>query len=369
MIIIEGKYNTVKVFTSVLEPTARGQLETLVDQPFVQGATIRVMPDVHAGAGSTIGTTMTLKDKVVPNLVGVDIGCGMLTTKLDVDYIDFKYLDRVIRQEVPSGFSIRKRAHPYSSQIRVSDLRIREGGKNDYRLDLNRADLSIGTLGGGNHFIEINQNQSGHHYLVIHSGSRHIGLQVALNYQRIATELNPQHPKDLAYLEGQQFENYLHDMEIIQEFAHWNRMAMAEAILSNMNWVGVEQFSTIHNYIDLEQMILRKGAVSAQRGERLLIPLNMRDGSLICRGRGNPDWNYSAPHGAGRTMSRSAARRDLSLADFEQTMEGVWSTSVRSTTLDESPMAYKDLDLLLEYLHETVDIVEYLRPVYNFKAN
>ncbi len=369
MIIIEGRYNTAKVFTSEVESSAYKQIETLVNQPFVQGSVIRIMPDVHAGAGSTIGTTMTLQDKVVPNLVGVDIGCGMLTTKLANDYIDFKVLDRVIRQEIPSGFAVRKHPHEFFKRVDIEALKIREGTKNDRQLDLQRAGLSIGTLGGGNHFIEINKDEAGHHYLVIHSGSRNIGLQVALMYQRKATKLKPDLPKDLAYLEGPLFDDYLHDMKIIQNFALQNRLAMAQVILKEMNWTVVDQFSTVHNYIDVEHQILRKGAVSAQKGERLLIPLNMRDGSLICIGKGNPDWNYSAPHGAGRILSRTAARQQLSLAEFEKIMDGIWSTSIRKSTLDESPMAYKDLEHLLEYLHETVDIEHYLKPVYNFKAN
>ncbi len=369
MIIIDGKYNMAKVFTSDLEPTARQQIQTLVNQPFVKGSKIRVMPDVHTGAGSTIGTTMTITDKVVPNLVGVDIGCGMLTTKLDVQYIDFKLLDRVIRQEIPSGFSIRRHPHTYIDQVDIKNLRIRKGGKNDRSLDLERAGLSIGTLGGGNHFIEINRDEAGTYYLVIHSGSRNIGLQVALHYQRLAASKSQNMTKDLEYLENEDFKDYLHDMRIMQKYALINRIAMAEVILREMNWKSLDQFTTTHNYIDMETMILRKGAVSSQKGERLLIPLNMRDGSLICIGKGNPDWNYSAPHGAGRAMSRTAARNQLDLQEFRNTMDGIYSTSVSRKTLDEAPEAYKDIDQLLEYLHETATIEKHLSVSYNFKAN
>jgi tRNA-splicing ligase RtcB len=369
MILIKGKYNEAKVFTSQLESKAKEQIQTLVDQPFTEGLTIRVMPDVHAGAGSTIGTTMTIKDKVVPNLVGVDIGCGMLTTQLREESIDFPKLDRVIREQIPSGFSIRNKPHAFSEKVDVLALRSREGGKNDKQLDIHRAMRSIGTLGGGNHFIEINQDEEGRHYLVIHSGSRNIGLQVALYYQKIAAKMSPHQPRALEYLEGPVLEDYLHDMKLMQEYALKNRKAMADIILNGMGWEANEQFSTIHNYIDLERMILRKGAVSSEKGEKILIPLNMRDGSLLCIGKGNQDWNTSAPHGAGRVMSRTQAKKELSMREFHESMKGVYSSSVRKGTLDEAPMVYKDQEHLMEYLHETCDIQHRLRPLYNFKAS
>lgn len=369
MIVIEGKYNTAKVFTSQLEASARQQIETLVNQPFTKGSKIRVMPDVHSGAGSTIGTTMTITDKVVPNLVGVDIGCGMLTTQLDVKYLDFKTLDRVIRQEIPSGFAIRKRAHPFSKNVTIDQLILNSYGKSNQSLDLERAYLSIGTLGGGNHFIEINKDDEDRYYLVIHSGSRNLGLQVALQYQRLAQQKNIESLRDLEYLEGEDFNHYLHDMKIMQEFAHYNRLAMAEVILKEMHWNIEDQFTTIHNYIDMESKILRKGAVSAKHQERLLIPLNMRDGSLLCLGKGNQDWNYSAPHGAGRALSRTAARQQLSLQEFQKSMEGIYSTTISRKTLDEAPDAYKDIDTILEYLHQTANIEKHLQVVYNYKAS
>ncbi|HHX53253.1 MAG TPA: RtcB family protein [Erysipelothrix sp.] len=369
MILIQGKYNEAKVFTTNLEATAHQQIQTLVDQPFVKGSKIRIMPDVHAGAGSTIGTTMTITDKVVPNMVGVDIGCGMLTTQIKDKHINFKKLDEIIKKNVPSGFSIRRKPHPYSENISVEKLKIRDNGKNDKSLDLNRAHHSIGTLGGGNHFIEVNVDENDNYYLVIHSGSRNIGLQVALHYQKLAAQQNPSEVKGLEYLEGQSLKDYLHDMKIIQEYALLNRKAMAQVIIEEMGWTVIEQFSTIHNYIDIDNMILRKGAVSAQQNEKLLIPLNMRDGSLLCIGKGNPDWNNSAPHGAGRTMSRTYAKDNLSLKAFEESMKGIYTTSIKQSTLDEAPMAYKDKDDILQYLSETAQVISHLTPVYNFKAS
>ncbi len=372
MILIKGKYNEAKIFTSDLEETARAQIQNLVNQPFVKGSKIRIMPDVHAGAGSTIGTTMTISDKVVPNLVGVDIGCGMLTSELtglaEKD-LDPPRLDRLIRSRIPSGYEIRKQPHAFLERTQVDELRCRENGRNDGKLNMERARLSLGTLGGGNHFIEVNKDEDDRLYLVVHSGSRHIGLQVALHYQRLAAKLQPKMDRDLAYLEGKPLEDYLHDMKIMQDYAVQNRKAMAETIFEGMGWQCGERFTTIHNYIDLKEMILRKGAISAHEGEKILIPLNMRDGSLLCVGKGNPDWNFSAPHGAGRIMSRREAKRVLSLGDFRESMDGVYSTSIRRDTLDEAPMAYKSLDSLQEHLHQTADILHKLVPVYNFKAS
>ena len=369
MIHIKGKYSEAKVYTDDLEKTAREQIETLVDQEFTEGSTIRVMPDVHAGAGSTIGTTMTIRDKVVPNLVGVDIGCGMETIRIKQDSVDYKKLDNLIYARIPSGKNIRKRPHRYLDKVDINSLRARRGGKNDKLLKLDRASLSIGTLGGGNHFIEVNRDEDGRLYVVVHSGSRHIGLQVALFYQREAARLHPEVAKDLAYLDGELLDDYLHDMGIIQKYAALNRKAMIDEIVQGMKVEVEEDFTTIHNYIDLKHMILRKGAISAREGEKVLIPLNMRDGSLICIGKGNPDWNYSAPHGAGRTMSRRQAHRELSLEDFRAQMQGIYSTSVRKDTLDESPDAYKPMGDIIKHMGGTVEILHHLKPIYNFKAS
>lgn len=368
MIIIEGKYNTAIVFVDEIEEGARLQIKTMLDQPFVENSKIRVMPDVHAGAGSTIGTTMTIRDKVVPNLVGVDIGCGMLTSKIKVRKIDFSTLDTVIRCKIPSGFSIRNKAHEYVKYVDVNKLKIRRNGKNDKKLNIKRAERSIGTLGGGNHFIEINQDENNDLYLVIHTGSRNIGNQVASLYQREAMTMTPHQPKSLAYLEGEKYSDYLHDMKIMQEYAVYNRLAIRDIIVESMGWEIIDEFTTIHNYVDLKNMILRKGAVSAQKGEKILIPLNMRDGSLIAIGKGNPDWNYSAPHGAGRVLSRTEAKRVLSLENFKKSMSHVYSTSINKQTIDESPEAYKDKSIVTDNIHDSAEIIAHLKPLYNFKG-
>jgi Uncharacterized conserved protein len=398
MIKIEGTYNTAVCFTSTLEESAENQIQTVCDQAEFADCQIRIMPDVHAGMGCTIGTTMTITDKIVPGMVGVDIGCGMETVKLLEKDIDFIELDAVIRKFIPCGFEVRKKTHPLNREINLKELRC----INEVSLD--RANHSIGTLGGGNHFIEVAKNEVGELYLVVHSGSRHIGCEVADYYQKEGYRAlcgNAKHqidaavaqlklegrlqeiqptikalkaqnhinlPKDLAYVEGKLFEDYMHDMKIIQRFAVLNRQAMVAEILREMNLTEVERFTTIHNYVDTDEMILRKGAVSAKEGEKLLIPINMRDGSLICIGKGNPDWNYSAPHGAGRLMSRTAAFRSLSMEQYETEMNGIFSTCVVKDTLDESPMAYKNISEIIEHIGPTAEIIEQIRPVYNFKA-
>ena len=386
----------VKIFANTVEQEAFDQIERLAAHPVSNGSKIRIMPDVHAGAGCTIGTTMTIKDTVCPNLVGVDIGCGMLAVKLGVKRVDFDQLDKIIKWEVPSGFNVHNRP------VTMFDLK-------DLRCPVSqeaRANCSIGTLGGGNHFIEVDRQDDGTLWLVIHSGSRHLGLEVARWYQELAdndrskpgsdeiaelirsyketgrqqeiaaaiTELKKSREatcgaKDLAYLTGDHLKDYLHDMAIIQKYAETNRQTIADIILRGLKTAYVEKFSTIHNYIDLENMILRKGAVSAQKGERLIIPMNMRDGSLICIGKGNDDWNFSAPHGAGRLMSRAKARNTVSLGDYKETMKNVHSSCVNFDTIDEAPMAYKSMKEIMECIRPTCDVQEIVKPVYNFKAS
>lgn len=396
MKILCGQYNTATVFTDSIEDTAEQQIVELCDQPFAAGSDIRIMPDVHAGAGCTIGTTMTIKDKVVPNLVGVDIGCGMECVKLADAELDMAKLDETIRRLIPSGFNIRDEAHSNVDALRIGELRC--------EVNIDRAQKSLGTLGGGNHFIEANRDEEGSLYIVIHSGSRHMGLEIANHYQNLAWEtLNGtskpamaalisrlkaegreqeieqaiKHerartctnvPKALAYLEGRNMEDYLHDMAIAQEYAAINRKTMLGIIVDALGLTVAEQFTTIHNYIDLDAMILRKGAVSAKAGEKLIIPINMRDGSLVCIGRGNKIWNYSAPHGAGRIMSRAAARKAFTVAEFAGQMAGVYTTSVGADTLDECPMAYKSMEDITRHIGDTVDVVATIKPVYNFKA-
>ena len=392
---VKGKFNTAKIFTDVVDETSMAQVTELCNQEFCRDSRIRLMPDIHAGAGCTVGTTMTIKDKVVPNLVGVDIGCGMETIKISEDNLDLKKLDELIYQRIPSGFDIRKSPHSFTKSIDLTKLRCAK------HCNLNRAVLSLGTLGGGNHFIEADKDSNGRIYIVVHSGSRHLGVEVARYYQEAGyrdivnqdvrpiieqlkaegrhkeiqsaiEKLKSEHqlkiPKQLAYASGDLFDDYIHDMRIVQKFAALNRQAMLEEIVNGLGLHVIEQFDTIHNYIDTENMILRKGAVSAQAGEKLLIPINMRDGSLICRGKGNPDWNYSAPHGAGRLMSRTAAKQAFNVNEFAEQMQGIYSTSVNQSTLDECPMAYKDMQSIIDNIGPTVDILEIIQPIYNFKA-
>ena len=395
---IKGKYNSAKVFTEVIDENAENQIKELCDQLMSEGSVIRIMPDVHAGAGCTIGTTMTITDKVVPNLVGVDIGCGMETVKLKEKHIEVQMLDKLIYAKIPSGFNIRETPHRYCEQIDLTKLYCYK------HINPERAELSIGTLGGGNHFIEADKGEDGSMYIVIHSGSRHLGVETAKYYQEeafkrlhtdnrdeikavieklksegreseIQTELlklkkvtGPDVPKHLAYCEGELFDQYIHDMKIVQQFAMLNRQAMMDEIIKGMHLHVTEQFTTIHNYIDTDTMILRKGAVSAESGQKLLIPINMRDGSLICTGKGNSDWNFSAPHGAGRLMSRSQAKESFTVSEFKKQMKGIYTTSVNAQTLDECPMAYKSIDDIVNNIGDTAEINDIIKPVYNFKA-
>jgi RNA-splicing ligase RtcB len=406
MIEIAGKYNISKVFTTSLDDYSREQIERLCNQPFVAESTIRLMPDVHAGAGCTIGTTMTIKDKIVPNLVGVDIGCGMETLVVTADNIASKdfdpvHLDDIIHSNIPSGMDIRDSVHEYINQISLNEIKCPA-------INQDRAKKSIGTLGGGNHFIEANRDTDNNLYIVIHSGSRHLGKEIAEYYQeeawkqrnknrkvditeyisklkseglekeiqnrvqQIKSQIITNIPKDLAYVSDELFDDYINDMKITQYFALLNRKAMMTVIKKGLNIptnIKFEQFSTIHNYIDTDAMILRKGAVSAKRGEKLIIPINMRDGSIICEGLGNPDWNYSSPHGAGRIMSRRKAFAVLRLEDYEKEMDGIYSTSVTKETIDESPMAYKNMEDIIVNIAPTANILKIIKPIYNFKAS
>ena len=365
MIELRGKYAEAKVFTDVVDQESISQVISLLNQPYAQGSRVRMMPDIHAGAGCTVGTTMTIGDKICPNLVGVDIGCGMETVILKEKHMELQKLDKLIRAEIPSGFAIRNKPHRFAKEIDLEELRC---GKH---VDLLRAEKSIGTLGGGNHFIEANKDEEGNLYLVIHSGSRRLGLEIANYYQDAgfkALSADAHVPKPLAWVEGNLLEDYLHDMAIAQRFADLNRKAMMDTILKGMGLKATDRFTTIHNYIDLEAGILRKGAVSAQAGERLLIPINMRDGSLVCIGKGNEDWNCSAPHGAGRLMSRSAAKQSFTVNEFKKQMQGIYTTSVGAATLDECPMAYKSMADIVDNIEPTADIERIIKPIYNFKA-
>lgn len=399
--------SNLKIFTKNVEQEAVDQIELLLAQDAFKDCKVRIMPDVHAGKGCVIGFTADLGEKVIPNIVGVDIGCGMLCVSLGQTDIDFEKLDNVIRSYVPSGRDVHE-----GRIIRFDELQELKC----YRelRDTKRLERSIGTLGGGNHFIEVDVAEDGYKYLVIHTGSRNLGKQVADYYQNLAFELmsgkdklyeeqdrlikeykaagrksdiqnaiaelhrnfkavNPNIPKDLCYLEGKYREDYLHDMRICQKFAYINRVMIAQIICNHMGW-GVDAdmpdyFECIHNYIDHDSNIVRKGAISAKLGEKVLIPINMRDGCIIGTGKGNEDWNQSAPHGAGRVMSRTKAKELVSLEEFEKSMDGIYTTSVNQSTIDESPMAYKTLDEIVENIKDTVDVLAIIKPVYNFKAS
>ena len=376
---VEGKYTTAQVFSDTRDEKAVQQIRELVDQPFVEGAKVRIMPDYHWGAGCTIGFTANLGKYVVPNLVGVDIGCGMCVVelgKVPEKELDLPRLDTVVRQQVPSGFD--SHGKPVARLDAVNKLLSLDSLSAPGKKKSSPADLfqrQIGTLGGGNHFIEINRDDDGNSYLVIHSGSRNMGKQIADHYQRLAIReaqsAGISVPRMLAYLTGVAKDDYLHDMQIAQKYAAKNRLVMAERILRPWLSVDVTQlpiFQTIHNYLNFDDGIIRKGAVSARDGERIIIPMNMRDGSILATGTGNADWNYSAPHGAGRLMGRAEARKALNLGEFERSMRGIYTTTVGRETLDEAPMAYKPMDEILRNIAGSVRVEKVIRPVYNFKA-
>ena len=400
MLEIKGKLNTAICYAKVVEDDAIEQIKTMCDYPLTEGSQIRIMPDVHWGKGCTIGTTMTVLDKVCPNIVGVDIGCGMYTVKLADKVLDFEKIDAAAHF-IPSG---KDTWDERKERFDLSELKCFRALKQTRRLE-----RSLGTLGGGNHFIEIDVTGDGTYFLVIHSGSRNLGKQVAEYYQNLAIDLHMgkeeyyvkrkeiianykeegrrdeiqaaltelkknfvtqelDAPKDLCWLYGEYMADYLHDVEVCQRFAKRNRELMAEILLQRTGMIGEEAFHTIHNYIDVNEMILRKGAIAAHKGEKVLIPINMRDGSVIATGKGNPEWNYSAPHGAGRLMSRKKAKDVLSMKDYRESMKGIYTTSVNESTLDESPMAYKSLSDIIDVIGESVDIIDIMKPVYNFKA-
>jgi len=405
MKIVKGEYSEAIIFTDDIEEEATEQIKELCSQPFAKGCKIRIMPDTHAGKSCVIGFTADLKDKVIPNIVGVDIGCGMLTISLGKEEIDLEKLDETIKKYVPSGMNVHE-----GRMVRYPELQ----NLYCYRMLRNskRIERSIGTLGGGNHFIEIDKDKNDNKYLIIHSGSRNLGTQVAEYYQKLAVDLCsgkedyfikrdelidtfkkegrrkeiqkelkklkekydsvfPTYPKELCFLSGKYREEYLHDMSICQEYAVLNRNTIADIILKRMfnkSLSDYESFNTTHNYINFKDNIIRKGSVSAYKGEKLLIPINMRDGSLICIGKGNENWNYSAPHGAGRLMSRTKAKEVLNLEEFIDSMKGIFTSSISENTLDEAPMVYKPMEEIIDNIQETVEILEIIKPIYNFKA-
>ena len=401
MLEIKGKISTAICYASIIEPKAIDQIRRMCDYEFTRGSKIRIMPDVHAGKGCTIGTTMTVVDKAVPNIVGVDIGCGMYTVELGKEDIDLKKLDEATHF-IPSGMNV---WNDIQENFNIEELKCY-----DQLINIDWLKCSLGSLGGGNHFIEVDVSEDGTKYLIIHSGSRNLGKQVAQIYQEKAIdqckgisvykeeknnivenlkaegrfqeietalkifekkklEQAVDIPDDLCYVSGKLLEDYLYDVEICQRFAKRNRELMAEIILKQTGIISYSSFHTIHNYIDTQEMILRKGSIAAHDGEKVLIPINMRDGSVLAIGKGNSEWNYSAPHGAGRLMSRMQAKENISLEDYKKSMKGVYTTSVNLETLDEAPMAYKSLNDIIDVIKETVDIIEVMKPIYNFKAS
>ena len=411
--VIKGKYATADIFATVIEEEAVSQIETLCNEPFTEGSRIAVMPDVHGGAGCVIGLTMTLAGKACPNLVGVDIGCGVQVVELGKEDIDFKKLDEVIHHKIPSGIDCRSlqdinelKENPlYKYEV---DTAIEALNSIKAPININYELERLGSLGSGNHYIEVDTDSEGNKYLVIHTGSRHLGVSVCKYYMEVAnekrkgslTERNEKiksliaeykesgrqreieagidhilktfkvsEPSDLAYVEGKNYEDYLWDMKRAQQFASCNRNLITKIICEEMGWVALKKWSTLHNYIDMERNILRKGAISLENDTTAIIPLNMKDGALIVNGKGNPDYNYSGPHGAGRLMSRGEARRSVSLEDFKKSMEGVYTTSVNIDTIDESPFAYKCKEDILPMLEDTAEIVNHIKPLYNFKAS
>ena len=398
MLEIKGKVNTAICYAKVIEDEAVEQIRRMCDYDFTEGSRIRIMPDVHAGAGCTIGTTMTVRDKAVPNIVGVDIGCGMYTVRLAERDLDLERLDAAAHI-IPSGMNVWEGRQ---ERFDLTELRSYRALK-----DTRRLERSLGTLGGGNHFIEVDAAADGTKYLVVHSGSRNLGKQVAEHYQRLAIDLSKgkeeyfakrdaliaefkaagrkaeiqealkqlkwnsresEIPEDLCFVYGQYLEDYLVDVEICQSFARRSRELMAEILLQRSGLTALDAFHTIHNYIDTNEMILRKGAIAAHAGEKVLIPINMRDGSVLAIGKGNPEWNFSAPHGAGRIMSRTAAKANLDMEEYRREMAGIYTTSVSEATIDEAPMAYKSLEDIIGVISDSVDVIEVLKPIYNFKA-
>ena len=399
MQIVKGIYNEAKIFIDNTEPGLKEQVKKVLDNIVSKDQKIRIMPDCHVGSGICIGYTTTITDKVVPYFVGSDVGCGVIVQTLKDKHIDLGRLDKIMHNVVPSGFAINNKPHRFASQIDITRLKCYSELKNPHKFI-----LGIGSLGGGNHYCEVNKDETGQLFLVIHTGSRNLGKQIADYYQQRAykdyenrrvvglrnvleslreagriSELeqvskyyvnnNPAIEKAMAYCEGQLMEDYLHDMAIAQEYASLNRKAIADIIQCGMRWKVQSEFQTIHNYIDMDTKILRKGAVRAEKGEILIVPISPSYGSLICIGKGNEDWNYSSPHGGGRVMSRKAAKEKYTTKDFEMAMDGIYTTTISKDTVDECPMAYKDPNEIIENIKDTVDVVKHIVPVYNFKGS
>lgn len=362
---VKGIYAEAKIFTDDVEEYAQAQVKMICDNQVAEGGKIRLMPDIHPGKVGPIGLSMTVADKVIPQLLGVDIGCGMTCVKVNKNTVEFQKLDRVIRENVPSGFAIRKEPHYMAEEFFYEKLHCAR------HISRQKAERSLGTLGGGNHFIELDRGEDGSLYLVVHTGSRHLGEEVAEYYTKLAStslqERGLEVPYYMSYLEGEQKEAYVEDVQTVQDYAELNRQIIVREILKGMKWKAVEQFSAAHNYLDASG-VLRKGAVAAEKGARVIIPANMRDGMILGIGLGNEDWNCSAPHGSGRRLKREDVKSRYTVSDFKKEMKGIYSSCVGADTLDEAPFAYRSITEIAEQIGDTVQITEILRPVYNYKA-
>lgn len=384
-----GKYGKAKVYAETIDDSCISQIYGFLNNPITENVKVAVMPDANVGKGSTVGFTQEIKDKVNPSMVSVDIGCGMLVLKVSKDFhMDLPKLDKVMHQKIPTGLKHCDKVSPFAKNIDLKEL-IAD-------VNYNKEILGLSSLGGGNHFVEVDKDQNGDYYIVIHSGSRHLGVAVCEYWEKIANNYHKQlavkksellnaGKKDeleklpdvvttygLSYLMGDDLKGYLHDMKITQEFARLNREAMLDVICTELGIKRkyiLDKFCTIHNYIDLDKNILRKGSISLEKDEVAIIPISMAYGSLIVKGKGNPDWNYSGPHGAGRLLSRSDAKNSISMADYKKSMEGIYTTSVNSSTIDESPMAYKNPDEIIKAIQDTAEIIDIIKPIYNFKAS
>ncbi len=362
---VKGIYAEAKIFTDDVEEYAQAQVKMICDNQVAEGSRIRLMPDIHPGKVGPIGLSMTVTDKVIPQLLGVDIGCGMTCVKLNKDNVEFQKLDRVIRGNVPSGFEIRKEPHHMAAEFSYERLHCAR------HVNRPKAERSLGTLGGGNHFLELDRGEDGSLYLVVHTGSRHLGEEVAEHYTKRAhtflVERGLEIPYYMSYLEGDEKEAYTEDVQTVQDYAELNRQVIVREILKGMKWKAVEQFSVAHNYLDASG-VLRKGAIAAEAGVRVIIPANMRDGMILGIGLGNEDWNCSAPHGSGRRLKREDVKSRYTVSDFKKEMKGIYSNCVGTDTLDEAPFAYRSLAEIARRIRDTVQITEILKPVYNYKA-
>ena len=365
---IIGQYSSATIHTDIIEDYAIAQIKAICDNPVLADANVQIMPDVHPGKVSPIGLTMKIRDAILPSLIGIDIGCGMTIAKIKQKHIEFQRMDTVIREKIPSGFAINQKPHRFHKKFQYSELECHS------HINQMKASLSICSLGGGNHFIEIEQDDDGALYILIHTGSRHLGKEVTDYYmnmgERDLKQAGEDIPYELTYLTGHLMNDYIHDVQVIQAFAELNRQAILDEVVRGMKLKVTDSFSTIHNYIEPygNQYMLRKGAISAKQGERMIVPINMKDGALLCTGKGNIDWNESAPHGSGRIMNRENVKSRFTVSQFKSEMKGIYSNNISALTLDEAPFAYRKLQHITDYIGETAEINELLHPIYNFKA-